>query len=420
MGNAYNSASLLVTPNGYKASKIYSAKPTDGTGDLAFSRASTAMRRNSAGLWESVANNVPRLQYPVGGGCPSWLFEPQATNLILSSEALSATYIVTDGTSTITANAALSPRGTTTAASFMEAATSSGHYLYQFAAVAIGLKYTISARIKPNGRNFAGISFPAVNGAFVAGRVWFNLTGLGSVGTKEASIDSASIAVDSEGYYFIQATATATATASAIPSLFIADADNSFSYSGDITKGLYVWNFQFEEGSVASSPIITAGSAVTRLVDVASKTSATALIGQTEGNIFFDVTIGGSLNDSTGKVICAISDGTSDNIIVIYRYNNLIYYDNIVGGAVQFSNSVFTITSFNTRLKGCVNYKLNSVKSFINGALTNTDTNALIPACSRFDEGNERGFFSYNGLIGEIILYKTALSDSEAIELTTL
>jgi hypothetical protein len=85
MGNAYNNASLLVTPNGYKASKIYSAKPTDGTGDLAFSRASTAMRRNSAGLWEEVANNVPRLQYPVGGGCPSWLFEPQATNSFLNS-----------------------------------------------------------------------------------------------------------------------------------------------------------------------------------------------------------------------------------------------------------------------------------------------------------------------------------------------
>jgi hypothetical protein len=415
MGNAYNNASLLVTPNGYKASKIYSAKPTDGTGDLAFSRASTAMRRNSAGLWEEVANNVPRLQYPVGGGCPSWLFEPQATNLSKSSEALSATYIVTDGTSTITANAALSPRGTTTAASFMEAATNTGHYLYEFCSVAIGLKYTISARIKPNGRNFAGISFPAVNGAFVAGRVWFNLTGLGSVGTKEASIDSASIAVDSEGYYFIQATATATATASAIPSLLIADADNSFSYSGDITKGLYVWNFQFEEGSVASSPIITAGSAVTRLADNPSKTGliTNGLLSSIGGSWYCEFNNVKSLNGGTSwyiggssanKITFGGQPGLA-NTLTMWLYN---------GGVETYIGNTATAT----KIKVCFVFSSTQLKVFSNGALLYTLTQSLnVDLWTEFQSLNMSSFLAE---VDEQIMYNTQISDSEAIELTTL
>jgi hypothetical protein len=51
--NAYNDASLIVYPSGYKESKIYSLKPTDGTGDLTFARASSATRVNEQGLIET-------------------------------------------------------------------------------------------------------------------------------------------------------------------------------------------------------------------------------------------------------------------------------------------------------------------------------------------------------------------------------
>lgn len=46
-------------PSGYKTSKVYSVKPTDGSGDMAFSRSNdTATRVNSAGLIEKVRTNV--------------------------------------------------------------------------------------------------------------------------------------------------------------------------------------------------------------------------------------------------------------------------------------------------------------------------------------------------------------------------
>ena len=51
----YTDASLIMYPSGYKEDKIYSLKPTDGSGDLTFTRASTATRVNSEGLIETAS-----------------------------------------------------------------------------------------------------------------------------------------------------------------------------------------------------------------------------------------------------------------------------------------------------------------------------------------------------------------------------
>jgi hypothetical protein len=53
-----DTASLIVTPNGYKEGKLYSVIPSDGSGDLSVTRATTATRVNSAGLVELVPYNL--------------------------------------------------------------------------------------------------------------------------------------------------------------------------------------------------------------------------------------------------------------------------------------------------------------------------------------------------------------------------
>jgi hypothetical protein len=58
MGTLLDLASLVVVPSGYKEDKIYSVVPTDGSGDLDFTRASNATRVNSAGLIEKVRTNL--------------------------------------------------------------------------------------------------------------------------------------------------------------------------------------------------------------------------------------------------------------------------------------------------------------------------------------------------------------------------
>lgn len=91
-------ASLLLTPSGYKATKLYSEIPTSGAGDFTWARASNATRINSSGAIETMGNNVPRLDYSFSS-CPMALLETQRTNLVFPSDT------ATTQTRTVTATA---------------------------------------------------------------------------------------------------------------------------------------------------------------------------------------------------------------------------------------------------------------------------------------------------------------------------
>ena len=79
----FDSASLVITPNGVKTSKLYSIKPNDGTGDLSVTRAITATRVNESGVIVDVPANIARIDYSTGQ--PAILAEPQRTNLVFPS-----------------------------------------------------------------------------------------------------------------------------------------------------------------------------------------------------------------------------------------------------------------------------------------------------------------------------------------------
>ena len=80
----FDSASLVITPNGVKTSKLYSIKPNDGTGDLSVTRATTATRVNESGVIVDVPSNVARIDYSTGQ--PAILSEPKRTNLVYPSD----------------------------------------------------------------------------------------------------------------------------------------------------------------------------------------------------------------------------------------------------------------------------------------------------------------------------------------------
>ena len=58
MSDLLNKASLVMVPSGYKEDTVYSVVPSDGSGDLSFTRASNGTRVNSAGLVEVVPWNL--------------------------------------------------------------------------------------------------------------------------------------------------------------------------------------------------------------------------------------------------------------------------------------------------------------------------------------------------------------------------
>lgn len=105
MSNLLSQASLVMIPSGYKEDVVYSQIPTDGSGDLSFTRASNGTRVNSAGLVEV---------------CP-W-------NLVQQSEQIDNAAWIKFNCS-ITPNDAIAPNGTQTADKVVF--SGSGHYFYQ-------------------------------------------------------------------------------------------------------------------------------------------------------------------------------------------------------------------------------------------------------------------------------------------------
>jgi hypothetical protein len=314
MSNAYSNASLLVTPNGYEAGTIFSAKPTDGSGDLSFSRASTALRRNSAGLWESVANNVPRLHYPVGGGCPSWLFEPQSTNSFLNSNA-PATQVVTVANATV---------------------------------------YTISVR---------GIGVATLSGA---------------------------------------ATGVITGTNSEGSSLTVTTSSNSLIVTVTGLSGtVYV---QVETGSIATSPIITAGSAVTRVVENYSRALSAMNQGSAIVKIPDNIILSGGGTHLFGIFILA---GTGIGV----------YLSRVSNGRsrlwTQAAANIFQTTVDDLKLG--ITWNGTSINVWQNGVKVVTDYSFALTGVVNLLSSN--GLETFN-LIDEIILYNTVLSDVEMGDLT--
>lgn len=81
--NLFSNASYIISPNGYKTSKIYALKPDNGNGDLDIIRNTTATRINEFGIREVVPANRVRIYY--SNGKPCFLIEPQRTNLVYPS-----------------------------------------------------------------------------------------------------------------------------------------------------------------------------------------------------------------------------------------------------------------------------------------------------------------------------------------------
>ena len=145
--------SLLNIPYVIKAGTLYSQIPETGAGDFVVTRSASnaATRINSLGFIETVSDNIPRLDYPLGGavnGCPALLVEPSATNLALQSDTLNTSPWGTSN-ATVTPNAILSPSNTLTADQINYTANIASR-AFQNIASSNSTTYTYSVFVKNN------------------------------------------------------------------------------------------------------------------------------------------------------------------------------------------------------------------------------------------------------------------------------
>jgi hypothetical protein len=399
----FESASLVVTPNGTKALKLYAIKPTDGSGDLTVVRATTATRVNSSGLIESVANYVPRLDY-LNSTCPSILVEPQRTNLALRSEEFNL--IWSQINATITTNVTTAPDGTSTADKLVENATNNQHRIDQTTTNAIGTN-TFSVFAKKSERDSIWLRV-GTSGAY------FDLTN-GTV--SGATGVTTSIVNYGNGWYKCSIVRTST-VANEIVRINSAIGING-TYLGDGTSGLFIWGAQLEAGSYPTSYIPTTTASVTRNADVISKTGISSLIGQTEGTVLCDINL---TKLSEAKSLFVIDNGTTNEYITLTRVSTNIFrlrLKNSSGAAVTLINS---IVINDARCKVGIAYKNGDYAMYVNGVLRGTSTNS-----TNYPTTTLTQFILSNASYGQLndsynisALWKTRLSNTELATLTTI
>ena len=407
-------ASLIVTPNAYKTSKLYSVVPSTGAGDMNVVRATTATRVNSAGLIETVGLNIPRIDY-TNGSCPSLLVEPQRTNLLTYSNDFSNVIWSKVASSTVTTDSGVqNPSGVSPTFRFNASNLAFGGILRQILTLTVGQTYTFSYFAKKGNYRYVGIRFNNARNGERFPTYDFDTDTL----NKQGATCDLSRTLLTNGWVKLTITFTATIiTSNCDIALTTSNGDTSTALSG--TEFVYVYGAQTELSSYPTSYIPTVASIQTRNADVISKTGITSLIGQTEGTLFSDFSL---INTSQNQDFLRINFLDFNNTI-IFRKTNL----NSLEVFIRIANVTIFVFSFSNlpiNSKVCFVYKSGNSSLFVNGFKTNTSTNSFTILTPLNDlilgAFNDTGTNHSNVRINSTQIYKTGLTDTECIALTTL
>jgi len=327
--------SLLIVPARFKTGKLYSQIPTSGAGDFTVTRNTTATRLNSAGLLESVASGIPRLDYYTSGGvtgCPALLVEPAATNLALHSRDL--TNAVWSGTNVTAAKNAVGADGVASGATTLTATAASGTVLQ-------ALSHASQSR---------------VFSAYVR-----RVTGTGAIQmTTNGGTNWTTVTISS---LYTQVACAAQTVASGTVGFRMA-------VSGDVIEVDFT---QGEVGPVATSPIPTTAGTGSRSADVISVSGAVSgSIGQTEGTFYVEFQASPS-GASTNWL--NISDGTTNNWLFIGKSENKCRGYLKANNNVILTDTSFTLTG--SFLKAALAYKSGDYAFYINGNIIASGTTAF-------------------------------------------
>ena len=422
--------SLLIVPARFKSGKLYSQIPTSGAGDFTVTRATTATRVNASGFIEVVASGIPRLDYPLGGGCPALLVEPSGSNLVVQSQNWLASGWRSDATANVTTVSAttgtLDPLGTNTANAISPTSGNTSHTKVgndSATSFTSGTVYTASAFFKQgvgNAGRYVQIFWAPTR---FASNTFANFDlQLGTVALVTGSTVTADIENYGNGWYRCRCTNTCISAGTGANGISIALIETSGStrasiFTGTTTDILYGFGAQLETGSIATSYIPTTTASATRNADVITLSGAVSgCIGQTEGTIYLETN---SLVSGASDLFCFARATT--NTISISKNSS-----NIIQATVYTSGFAFNIAASGTvlgNLKIAVAYKTGDSALYINGVQIGTSSTAFsFTAALTQININPTVFFEGRGnqRISALPLYTTRLTNAELAALTSL
>ena len=257
-----------------------------------------------------VIGDKPRIDYTDSLTSPSFLLEPQSTNLLTYSEDF------TEWTNTRSSDLSgfISPSGENNATKFISDNTASSSHIIKSSnfTISSGQKYTYSVFVKANQLNYVRLLFTDSSvSKFLS--VYFNLTN-GTVGATSdgstATLDSSNIENFGNGWFRCSVSGDLDTTTTAHARIYLAEADNDAVFDGDGTSSIYIWGAMVEQQSYATSYIPTAGSTATRAQETCNGAGNASTFNSTEGVLYAE--IAALADDETNRRI-TISDGTNAN-----------------------------------------------------------------------------------------------------------
>jgi hypothetical protein len=382
-----DTASLVVTPNGTKAGKLYSVVPSDGSGDLDVTRATTATRVNSSGLIQSVASNVPRLDY-TNGTCPSILVEPQRTNLLTYSEDLTQWVANSEiSTTTLVSNPLT---GLNNATKITKVTNGVDPWIRNIVSTTNGT-YTYSVYLWTDSGQPTDVTLFLYNDSVT------------EVFTLPITLTTTPTCY--------QYTSTFANTGGSVVARIDLDGVSTNQY-------IYAYATQLEAGSYATSYIPTTSASVTRNADVINKTGISSLIGQTEGTLFVDAYYPESTGGFETYLVLTPSAGIGSGYVVIDRYpdNKIVCEYNNAGVQNKIISSGIYVSQ---RLKIAFAYKANDFVAYVNGVQIGTDTSGAV-SLTLTDLVLPYTPNNSFGAINTSALWKTRLTNTQLAQLTTI
>ena len=348
--------------------------------------------------------DLPRINYDANGENGALLLEPSRQNKIQYSEYFGASYWTKSGSSVV--SGFTSPEGLGNAYKLVEGTNNGSHQIYSsFFSGSAGNNYTTSFFVKAGERTWCRIM--NYGGAVV----FFDLAN-GVKGTESNA--TGSIEPLANGWYKISSTYSSQSNERAY--LHIAESNNTTSYQGNGSSGIYVFGAQAELGSYSSSYIPNHGTSggVTRAADDASVSDLQTLnvFNGSEGALLFEGVKNGesvflnfvvTANSNTNKSLLVDNSGGSIRLRV--------------WNASSSQDAIITTSSVDDgNFKYLIKWNAGSLAVYFNGSSVGTDT---ITAYSYTAAKLKEGTWS-NNTIKQFTLFSDAPTDAECITLTTL
>jgi hypothetical protein len=401
MANGVTTGSETYTSDGSGSFAIYAAQLEQGlvATDYIETGASTAQ----AGILE----NMPRLDYSGGASCPSLLLEPQRTNLVEYSEYFQEWH--TNSNVSFSTNEATSPEGLTNATKLTATSTSNSYVRDNLNAPAGNNVFSVFAK-------YEDCQYISLRSNFYTGgdefEVWFDIQN----GVKGGSTgDNVTYNIEDYGNDWYRCYAVFNIDAgdtSGYCYVYLSSTDESFNVVNG--TGALLYGGQLESSSYPTSYIPTYGTSQTRSEEYIYNTTTNfkteGILGST-WTFMYDQTFVDVARDAASSVFL-IDNGNAGDALTSVR----ISLNGTGSFRLQDSDGTQYGTSGNKIL---CRYDGSTIAWFIDGTLLGSHivTDVDFANLDRYHPSQNNKKIV---VLNQILIFPTALTDSECIALTTL